>query len=1227
MMFYDNTAPTPKPITPFHAYTSPERFTYRAVIPVANMPANGETIFTIKTGSETLTGTYTAIGVAAGKRLLIDLKYDNKRTLTTTATVTPWQTGPTYNAQTGGYDMLIRTADDLAAFRNLVNGGLNTLTAIQTADITLTGEWTPITPFKGTYNGGGNTITGLKINAGGNNYQGLFGATIGATLTGINLIEPTVTGGYYVGALVGDAGTGTHISNCSITDGTIKGESYIGGLVGFNDGNIVACYASAAVTATDINAGGLVGYNCEAITFCYATGTVTGDDSGALVGINDGGGGTITSCYAGTDPLTDRTGSVTIRTGLNSTRTITAAKDINFAKGTKNTLAITLKVEEQDKRTAAMSVTTKDWTIGTDEAVEVIRFITPTDPVTGEPSIKKFTVMKNGAEPTIYEYANGTWSATPEFFLVEDTEPTDEFTATATLGNADAISGLTDELTAGPAAMNNEGIINLEFSHTLAKLKITLHKGDGFTDDLTTAKVTYKNFNYTGDAKEFIINPATFATGEVIATVQVGTHTYEAKAAKDINFAKGTTNKLAITLKVEEQGKRTAAMSVTTKDWTTGTDEVAEAIRFIAPTNPATGVPTITEFTVMKNGAEATLYTYDNGTWSATPAFFTIEDTEPTDVFTATATGATDGISRLTDELVAGPAMMSNEGIINLEFSHTLAKLSIRLYAGQGFTDDALLPDAQVTYKDAQGDISYTGADETFFINPGSFAAGDVIAVVTVNSKTYDAVAAGDTDFAAGTSNTLNITLKVEQQGKTQAGLNVTSKEWTPTASMEAEGTSYITPVAPGDGSTEVPEFTLYKNKGAAEEMSVVYKLVGTAYEPQGGIAPFYLEDVVSTDEFIGQHIGSADAVTGVNDIIQTPAVTPDASGVIALQFSHINAKLTLNLVKGATFMADLSGASVKLLSYTPTASGASNDFILAPQTIPEGLIATITLAGLTYEARLSNNLTLVTGEHTTMQITLEPTAAAITVTGVTPWGAAEPVTTKAAVTLSTGSITGLPTGTGTLTLTCNGKTGTYTWNSTAITTPITNLYWEDIQGGGAYNFTLTFTPTATTPGPVKDVLEGTASVANSGYGATTPSFTLAHKNSKITVVLKNGNYTGAGEWAAITGNTNKTTVAFAGLDTYAAQNYDYTGSGLEAIFTPKATLADTDVITVTVPATTSPVLPASSIEVVLNKRIAGLQAGKAYTLEITLNKNNVAVGDIEVTEWGNITGTGDIEY
>lgn len=153
----------------------------------------------------------------------------------------------------------ISTADELFWFASLVNGTLegveqNTAAcAVLTADINLSGQtWTPIGTstsnyFKGTFDGGGHTISNLTINTDAS-YVGLFGATSGATLKNVTLDEPQVQnsagGTSNTGALVGYmVGNGT-VEYCAVTNGSVSSAGqYVGGLIGYILGGTVQyCY-------------------------------------------------------------------------------------------------------------------------------------------------------------------------------------------------------------------------------------------------------------------------------------------------------------------------------------------------------------------------------------------------------------------------------------------------------------------------------------------------------------------------------------------------------------------------------------------------------------------------------------------------------------------------------------------------------------------------------------------------------------------------------------------------------------------------------------------------------------------------------------------------------------------------------------------------------------------------------------------------------------------------
>lgn len=150
--------------------------------------------------------------------------------------------------------------------------------------------WQPIggstNPFTGSFDGNGNTIGDLTINATLRDYMGLFGYTKNAAISNLSLVNIDVTGGNYVGGLVG-YNSNSYVSNCYVS-GTIDAGFGIGGLVGGNDDRSTINLSGARVDVRSDNdvVGGLVGENIDSeITRSYATGSASGKSFvGGLVG-------------------------------------------------------------------------------------------------------------------------------------------------------------------------------------------------------------------------------------------------------------------------------------------------------------------------------------------------------------------------------------------------------------------------------------------------------------------------------------------------------------------------------------------------------------------------------------------------------------------------------------------------------------------------------------------------------------------------------------------------------------------------------------------------------------------------------------------------------------------------------------------------------------------------------------------------------------------------------
>ncbi len=147
--------------------------------------------------------------------------------------------------------------------------------------------------FSGIYDGMGYTISGIELPSvtGGNaDRRGLFGRINGSDcsvpcqILNVNVADSTITGGSYIGGLVGYAGTNAIITNCSV-DATVTGSSdYVGGIVGNSVGtSVTSCVAQGAVTGGG-STGGIMGEGSAQISNCYNTASVKGSPAGGIVG-------------------------------------------------------------------------------------------------------------------------------------------------------------------------------------------------------------------------------------------------------------------------------------------------------------------------------------------------------------------------------------------------------------------------------------------------------------------------------------------------------------------------------------------------------------------------------------------------------------------------------------------------------------------------------------------------------------------------------------------------------------------------------------------------------------------------------------------------------------------------------------------------------------------------------------------------------------------------------
>jgi len=209
----------------------------------------------------------------------------------------------------------VYTADGLNAWAAAVAGNKSTSCTLE-ANITMSGNWTPISSFKGTFDGNEHTISGLRVNETANP-AGFISRLEGGTVKNLTLENVNITGkDNPTGGVAGRCNGGT-IENChitgtrtiSVTEDSSVG--YIGGIVGSNrNGTILACHVSKeysvgpTVTSgrTDFIVGGIAGTNYGGtVKGCYALCKLTGNYVGGICGSNSSSDGTESSyiaCYS-----------------------------------------------------------------------------------------------------------------------------------------------------------------------------------------------------------------------------------------------------------------------------------------------------------------------------------------------------------------------------------------------------------------------------------------------------------------------------------------------------------------------------------------------------------------------------------------------------------------------------------------------------------------------------------------------------------------------------------------------------------------------------------------------------------------------------------------------------------------------------------------------------------------------------------------------------------------
>ena len=273
-------------------------------------------------GSNTYIALVAPQSVAAGTTFITCTFTNGKVFVYKMKNATDWQAGGEYTytislaaAKDLGYTIesdgsyTVTSADGLMNIAELVNGGKTDINITLDKNIDLTGKgWTPIgtsfdNSYKGTFDGGGHTITGLTVTT-NDQFVGLFGYLNRAGMVKNVVMEGIqITSNHMFGCTGGVVGYSWGIiENCSVS-GSVSGTDCVGGVVGSQKaGSIIGCSSSATVKGKHY-VGGVAGEKWGTMTACYATGNVTLEiaspknlSGGGVVGLN--GGSRVLACYA-----------------------------------------------------------------------------------------------------------------------------------------------------------------------------------------------------------------------------------------------------------------------------------------------------------------------------------------------------------------------------------------------------------------------------------------------------------------------------------------------------------------------------------------------------------------------------------------------------------------------------------------------------------------------------------------------------------------------------------------------------------------------------------------------------------------------------------------------------------------------------------------------------------------------------------------------------------------
>jgi hypothetical protein len=241
-----------------------------------------------------------------------------------------------YGSGTSGNPYRIATCAQLQEIDNNLSGYYTLVSNVDCTGIT----FTPIgsaTPFSGTLDGLNHTISNLIIN----NAGGLFANTLGATIKNISIDSGTISGTGNTGSFVGFSRHSTLDNvHSSMTVATFTNSAYVGGLVGGSmEATVISRSSYSGTISGGVYIGGLVGYQgsltptADVLSDSYFDGTLNVGNGSAFIG------GVMGILYSGTVRNTYSSGTI------NMTGTITYAGGligISYKGATNNSFSASL---------------------------------------------------------------------------------------------------------------------------------------------------------------------------------------------------------------------------------------------------------------------------------------------------------------------------------------------------------------------------------------------------------------------------------------------------------------------------------------------------------------------------------------------------------------------------------------------------------------------------------------------------------------------------------------------------------------------------------------------------------------------------------------------------------------------------------------------------------------------------------------------------------------------